>query len=162
MLKEYIKNDFLLRKIKLKPKDKSLDERDLNKVYNSSLVDIFEEIIKNALYPEEKKVDPLHVMEVIPEAEAIELKHVFQEFKIVILENYKSFISSLLACFQDDQLVNVIRNYHYLLPLFPFKLEMIMHENDFKTEVELNLEMQRRNNGQNQWFYHMNSVEFNR
>jgi len=41
MLKEYIKNDFLLRKIKLKQKDKSLDHRDLDKVYNSSLTDMF-------------------------------------------------------------------------------------------------------------------------
>jgi len=41
MLKEYIKNDFLLRKIKLKDKNKRLDHRDLDKVYNSSLIDIF-------------------------------------------------------------------------------------------------------------------------
>ena len=51
MLKEYIKNDFLLRKIKLKDKNKRLDHRDLDKVYNSSLIDIFVEIIKNDLYP---------------------------------------------------------------------------------------------------------------
>jgi hypothetical protein len=51
MLKEYIKNDFLLRKIKLKDKNKSLDHRDLDKVYNSSLIDMFVEIIKNDLYP---------------------------------------------------------------------------------------------------------------
>lgn len=51
MLKEYIKNDFLLRKIKLKQKDKFLDYRDLDKVYNSSIIDIFEEIVKNILYP---------------------------------------------------------------------------------------------------------------
>ena len=38
MLKEYIKNDFLLRKVKLKQKDKSMDHRDLDKVYNTSLV----------------------------------------------------------------------------------------------------------------------------
>lgn len=41
MLKEYLKNDFLLRKIKLKQKDKLLDYRDVDKVYNSSLTDIF-------------------------------------------------------------------------------------------------------------------------
>ena len=29
MLKEYIKNDFLLRKVKLKQKEKSMDHRDL-------------------------------------------------------------------------------------------------------------------------------------
>lgn len=51
MLKEYIKNDFLLRKIKLKDKNKRLDHRDLDKVYNSSLIDILVEIIKNDLYP---------------------------------------------------------------------------------------------------------------
>ncbi len=47
MLKEYIKNDFLLRKIKLKQKDKSLDHRDLDKVYNSSITDMFVEIVNN-------------------------------------------------------------------------------------------------------------------
>jgi hypothetical protein len=62
MLKEYIKNDFLLRKIKLKQKDKSLDHRDLDKVYNSSLIDIFVEIVRNDLFPEEKQLDPLHAM----------------------------------------------------------------------------------------------------
>ena len=51
MLKEYIKNDFLLRKIKLKDKNKPLDHRDLDKVYNSSVIDMFVEIIKNDLYP---------------------------------------------------------------------------------------------------------------
>lgn len=47
MLKEYIKNDFLLRKVKLKQKDKSMDHRDLQKVYDSSLIDMFFEIVKN-------------------------------------------------------------------------------------------------------------------
>jgi len=41
MLKEYIKNDFLLRKVKLKQKEKSMDHRDLQKVYDNSIVDIF-------------------------------------------------------------------------------------------------------------------------
>lgn len=85
MLKEYIKNDFLLRKIKLKQKDKSLDHKDLDKVYNSSIIDIFVEIVKNDLYPEVKKVDPLHAMVDTPEKEVMNLGHVFQEFKIVIL-----------------------------------------------------------------------------
>lgn len=62
LLKEYIKNDFLLRKIKLKEASKRMDHRELDKVYNSSLIDIFVEIIKNELYPEEKQLDPLHAM----------------------------------------------------------------------------------------------------
>lgn len=41
MLKEYIKNDFLLRKVKLKDRNKYLDHRDLEKVYNSSIIDMF-------------------------------------------------------------------------------------------------------------------------
>lgn len=41
MLREYIKNDFLLRKVKLKQKEKSMDHRDLQKVYDSSIIDIF-------------------------------------------------------------------------------------------------------------------------
>jgi hypothetical protein len=51
MLKEYLKNDFLLRKVKLKEKDKFMDHRDLQKVYDSSIIDIFVEIVKNILYP---------------------------------------------------------------------------------------------------------------
>lgn len=39
-----------------------MDHRDLQKVYDSSIVDIFAEIVKNKLCPEEKKVDPLHAM----------------------------------------------------------------------------------------------------
>ena len=41
MLKEYIKNDFLVRKVKLKQKEKSMDHRDLQKIYDNSVVDIF-------------------------------------------------------------------------------------------------------------------------
>lgn len=40
-----------------------------------------------------------------------------------------------------------------------------MHETEYKTEVELNLEMARENNSgqkQNLWFAHMTSIEFNR
>jgi len=37
-----------------------------------------------------------------------------------------------------------------------------MHETEYKTEVELNVEMARSNNGQNLWFSHMTSIEFNR
>ena len=51
MLKEYIKNDFLLRKVKLKQKEKSMDHRDLQKVYDNSIVDFFAEIIKTDLCP---------------------------------------------------------------------------------------------------------------
>lgn len=46
----------------MKDKNKRLDHRDLEKVYNSSLTDIFVEIIQNELFPEDKKEDPLHVM----------------------------------------------------------------------------------------------------
>jgi hypothetical protein len=85
MLKEYIKNDFLLRKVKLKQKEKSMDHRDLQKVYDNSIIDIFAEIVKNKLCPEVKKVDPLHAMVDPPEVEVMDLRHVFQEFRIVIL-----------------------------------------------------------------------------
>ena len=51
MLKEYIKNDFLLRKVKLKQKEKSMDHRDLQKIYDNSVVDIFAEIVKNDICP---------------------------------------------------------------------------------------------------------------
>lgn len=51
MLKEYIKNDFLVRKVKLKQKEKSMDHRDLQKIYDNSVVDIFAEIVKNDICP---------------------------------------------------------------------------------------------------------------
>ena len=101
MLKEYIKNDFLLRKVKLKQKDKSMDHRDLDKVYTTSLVELFAQIVKNDLFKEKKKYDPLHIMINPPEPESIDLKHVFQEFRIVILENYKKFIVDFMAHFKS-------------------------------------------------------------
>ena len=36
-----------------------------------------------------------------PEPESIDLKHVFQEFRIVILENYKKFIVDFMAHFKS-------------------------------------------------------------
>jgi hypothetical protein len=72
----------------------------------------------------------------------------------------------LLSNFSSDQLVNVIRSYSYmLLPYYPFEITLFMHESEYKTEVELNLEMARENNSgqkQNLWFTHMTSIEFNR
>jgi hypothetical protein len=41
LLKEYIKNDFLYRKIKLKDSAKKLDHRELDKFYNMSLIKMF-------------------------------------------------------------------------------------------------------------------------
>lgn len=55
------------------------------------------------------------------------LGHVFQEFRIVILENYKKFIVDFLSNFTSDQIVNVIKNYYYLLPFYPFELNLFMH-----------------------------------
>ena len=162
MLKEYIKNDFLLRKVKLKQKDKSMDHRDLQKVYDSSLIDMFFEIVKNDIDPEVKKVDPLHAMVDVPEKEIMDLRHVFQEFRIVILENYKKFIVDFLSCFSKKLIIKVIANYSYLLPKYPFELVLVMHENEYKTEEELKQEMSLRHNGQDLWFSNMTSVEFNR
>lgn len=128
MLKEYIKNDFLLRKVKLKQKEKSMDHRDLQKVYDNSIIDIFAEIVKNKLCPEVKKLDPLHAMIDPPEVEVMDLRHVFQEFRIVILENYKKFIVDFLAQFRTDQIQMVIEEYsNILLPCYPFELTMVMH-----------------------------------
>ena len=121
MLKEYIKNDFLLRKVKLKQKEKSMDHRDLQKVYDNSIVDIFAEIVKNDICPEIKKLDPLHAMINPPDPEVIDLRHVFQEFRIVILENYKKFIVDFLAQFKYKDMKKVIEKYSsIILPKYPF------------------------------------------
>lgn len=98
-----------------------------------------------------------------PEVEVMDLRHVFQEFRIVILENYKKFIVDFLAQFKTDQIKMVIEEYsNILLPCYPFELTMVMHENDYKTEEELKQQMALNSNGQSLWFSHMNSVEFSR
>lgn len=67
----------------------------------------------------------------------------------------------LLSNFSSDQLVHVIESYSYLLPFYPFEITLFIHECEYKTEVELNLEMDRENNSgqkQNLWFTHMTSI----
>ena len=159
MLKEYIKNDFLLRKVKLKQKEKSMDHRDLQKVYDNSIVDIFAEIVKNDICPEIKKLDPLHAMINPPDPEIMDLRHVFQEFRIVILENYKKFIVDFMAQFKRKDVKKVIEKYSsIILPKYPFELNMVMHEGQYKTEEELKQQMALNSNNQNLWFSHMTSV----
>lgn len=65
-----------------------------------------------------------------PEVEVMDLRHVFQEFRIVILENYKNFLVDFLAQFKTDQIKMVIEEYsNILLPYYPFELTLVMHEN---------------------------------
>ncbi len=101
LLREYLKTNFLLRKLSLKQADRKIDFKDLDRVYQSSLLDILEEIVRGDLFPSKKELDPLHAMIDEPERESINLRHVYQNFRIVILENYKEFLINFLDRFSQ-------------------------------------------------------------
>ena len=61
-LKEFVKNDFLRRKINLNLAEKELDHTIFDKIYSSSLLNIFEDIITEALFYKEPKTDPMNSM----------------------------------------------------------------------------------------------------
>jgi len=101
----------------------------------------------------------LHAMINPPDPEIMDLRHVFQEFRIVILENYKKFIVDFLAQFKYKDMKKVILKYsNIILPKYPFELNMVMHEGEYKTEEELKQQMALNSNNQNLWFSHMTSV----
>ena len=81
----------------MKHADWRLDYRELDRIYNSSLTDMFVDIVKNDLYPEKEKLDPLHAMVEAPIKEKMELKHVFQVFRIPILQNYTKFLIKFVS-----------------------------------------------------------------
>ena len=58
---------------------------------------MFVEIVKIDLYPEKELQDPLHAMVETPIKEGMELKHVFQVFRIPILQNYTKFLIKFVA-----------------------------------------------------------------
>lgn len=59
-LKEYVKNDFLRRKIKLNEMNKMLDYKIFKSIYDSSLLKIFKDIISMEINPVQPKLDPLN------------------------------------------------------------------------------------------------------
>lgn len=59
-LKEYVKNDFLRKKLELSSTDKKLDHRIFEKIYTSSILDIFDDIVREELDPIQPVYDPLH------------------------------------------------------------------------------------------------------
>lgn len=66
-------------------------------------------------------MDPLHAMVDPPDPEVMDLRHVFQEFRIVILENYKKFVVDFLAQFKLSEIKMVVKEYSsILLPKYPF------------------------------------------
>ena len=104
-----------------------MDYKEMDKVYDSSLSDMFVEIINNQLYPSEKQLDPLHAMVEAPMKEEANLKHVFQEFRMMILEDYKNFLVKFISAFNENQIVKVIDEYHFLFPTYKFKPKLIIH-----------------------------------
>jgi len=80
----------------------------------------------------------------------------------MILEDYKRFLIEFLSHFSTDQIVNVIENYNFLLPIHTFKPNLIIHEPDYMTEVELNQMILKAEKTQPQWFSDMTSIEFAR
>ncbi len=134
LLKEYVKNDFLLRKIKLKQADWRIDYRELDRIYKGSLVEMFVEIVKGQLYPHQEEKDPLHIMVEAQVKERFELKHVFQRFRIPILQNYTSFLIHFVSSFKPEQILNVFENYFELLPVYEFNPDLVMIVPDYETE----------------------------
>lgn len=57
---------------------------------------------------------------------------------MMILENYKKFLITFISEFNENQIVEVIDQYSYLLPTYKYKPNLIIHEPDYMTEVELN------------------------
>lgn len=86
----------------------------------------------------------------------------FQEFRITILEDYKSFLIKFISEFSPEQIVTVIEQYYYLLPTYQYRPKLIIHEPDYMTEVELNLMVLKAEKTQEQWFSDMTSLEFAR
>ena len=79
-------------------------------------------------------------------------------FKMVLLEDNKHFLTKFISEFNPDQIVNVIDKYHFLLPIHQFKPEMIIHEPDYMTEVELSQINKKTEKYQPQEFSDMTSI----
>lgn len=69
----------------------------------------------------------MHVMIAEPEKEDLDLRHIFQEFRLIILENYKQFLTDFFAHFTSKQLIKVLEHYAFLLPMHPFNLKFILY-----------------------------------
>lgn len=123
-LREYAKNDFLRRKIKLNEMDKSLDHKCFETIYNSSLLTILCSIVSAEIDPVKPKFDPLNFegsQEVSKDLKSLE--NVLQEFKVILLEDYETFLRQFLSNF-PNKILQVIERYNFLLPNYPFEIDV--------------------------------------
>jgi hypothetical protein len=148
-LKEYVKNDFLRRKIKLNEMDKMLDYRIFENIYSSSLLSIFFGIVSGELNPKETNSDPLHSTINFQDSKELKsLENVFQEFKVIILEDYKTFLREFLSNF-PDKITEVLSLFSFLLPNYPFDIEV---QKPSKTNEPIFKDPNFQGTGQQLWF----------
>ena len=156
-LKEYVKNDFLLRKLKLNEMNKKMDHRIFDKIYSSSLLNLFDDIVSEELDPRQIIIDPLHAMvDQEPYRELKSLENVFQEFKVIILENYKEFLIEFLSKF-PKKLPEVLSTFSFLLPNYPFQIEV---QKPLKTNELIIKDPKASHNDQPLWFQEVTVVEW--
>ncbi len=67
-----------------------------------------------------------------------------------------------IAEFNASQIVEVINEYYFLLPTYKYRPNLIIHEPDYMTEMELNQMIFKAEKTQEQWFSDMTSIEFAR
>lgn len=102
--------------------DKELDHRAFDKIYNDSLLSVFCDIVNMEMFPADPIIDPMYAMvDQNPDPELKTLENVFQEFKVILLEDYKDFLIEFLNEYPKN-IVDIIKKYSFLLPNFPFKV----------------------------------------
>ena len=93
----------------------------------------------------------MHVMVVepsIPKEDEKKMKDVFQEFKVLILEDYRDFLKELMDHYRE-RFVKVLDRFYYLLPHFPCEIKV---QKPSKTNEPIIIEPKKANEKQSQWF----------
>ena len=76
--------------------NKMLDHRAFDKIYSSSILTTVTELIGEEVDPKEIQIDPLHpIPDQSPYKQLKSLESIFQEFKVILLEDYKDFLISI-------------------------------------------------------------------
>ena len=76
------------------------------------------------------------------------MKDVFQEFKVLLLEDYREFLIDLFTKFKGD-IVKVLQKYYFLLPHFPCEIKV---QKPSKTNEPIIVEPKKANEKQSNWF----------
>lgn len=104
--------------------NKGLEFPVFDNIYKASLHTLFCDIINRQINPAEIKTDPLHAMvDQTPEISLKNLQLVFQEFRLILLEDYKEFLVQVLDQY-PTKLEQVVQNFYFLFPNYPFKINV--------------------------------------